>query len=120
MSVMPVQVKIPLSVGLSLFWVPSERRDPCVTVTVVNISRKWATLSNGVKVDTQTGMPEQSKVGYKYPGVYLVDEGAWNEHKTKLGIWRAIQQRMVGMPDLQLSIEQLTDAAKLLGVKIHT
>lgn len=116
MSHLPPQKMIPLKTGMSLYWVPVERRtaEPCL-ITVVSVGRKWATLSNHLRVDVQTGEVERQKYGHPIPGVYLANEAEYLEFLEKSRLWAAIRRKVEEPLEASRSVASLEAILKSLA-----
>lgn len=115
MSHLPRQRVFPLKSGMSLYWVPIERRDAPCQITVVNVGRKWATLSNRLRVDVQTGAVEPQKYGYTIPGVYLENKAEYLEFLEKSKLWDAIRRKVEEPLDINRSVASLEAILKSLA-----
>lgn len=107
MSHLPIQRKMPLAVGQSLFWVPADHREKPHSIKVESVGRKWAVLSNRFRVDVQTGDVERQKFGYICPGVYLASEAQYFEFLEKARLWAEIRLKAQGPLDESFSVASL-------------
>lgn len=66
------------NVGQRLWWVPTRRNEPIAVVTVTDLRRRGARLSNGWTVD-EDGYAEGTD---RHPGGHVVDRPAHEEGGT--------------------------------------
>lgn len=106
-----------LQVGQTLYFVGSGRPARHGAVTVEKVGRKWATLSNGHRIDLETHRADggdYSSPGRAYPSeaVYVAEQltnAAFLKLKGKMG-WSA--------PD-GVKVQDIYEAARLLGLPLE-
>lgn len=87
-------------------------------VTVVSVGRKWATISgpyNG-RIDIETLQADSA--GYASPGRCYPSKQAWLDAEAPQRAWRQLVNSLpMGRPE-SVSLADIHQAAKLLGVEI--
>lgn len=88
-------------------------------VTVKGVGRKWATVSgtyNG-RIDVDTLQADSA--GYASPGRCYASKQAWLDAEAPQRAWRQLVNGLpMGRPE-SVSLADIQQAAKLLGVKIE-
>lgn len=101
-------------VGDELIFRPSERRQPQRKVTVESVGRKWVMLSDGNRVDKESGVVDGGK--YSSPGKVWTEE-AWREHSYRAIQWGIIKEAVYGRfePPYWLANDELDQIAALFS-----
>lgn len=101
------------AIGQTLYWVPGHHRAP-YSVTITTIGRVWMTLSNHEKV-TIAGLT----VGGDFrSGTCYPSEQVYRDTVLVAKAWRNLRNGMGYVPAPGVTLEQIHEAAKILGVKL--
>lgn len=107
-----------IEIGIPFFFVPNERRHAGRRVTVSKIGRRWITLSDGNRFDcTSDDWRIVDGGGYSSPGRLWDSERHFENSQRVREILNAIEHRFrLGREDCNVTLENATEAARLLGV----
>jgi hypothetical protein len=111
MSNRKLSEKPSLTVGQSLWWVPSDRRDfrQARAATVEKIGRKWATLSNGHRIGLSDWIADGA--GYSPPGKAWASEQSWRDQVELRAFWADTFRRLSysGSPETTEQVQAIRD-----------
>lgn len=105
-----------LKVGDELYFEPSERRSylSAKMVTVTSVGRKWAGISNGLRIDKYTLHADPGK--YNSPGRCYVDREARLAEVASINAWQRMRSDFPSHPIKPgLTAEQIAQAREILG-----
>lgn len=105
-----------LEVGQELFWVGAGRHSLNLTVTVTKVGRKWATLSNFRRVSIETFVADGGQ--YSPPGKAYSSKATYDAELKRETVIRCFANRVNHWTLRDVSIDNLTAAAKLLGISL--
>lgn len=101
-----------MKVGDTVVWVPHEKRNPPVDVTITKIGRKYATLSNDLRVDLKT---LGSRDWFTQGRIYL-SRAEYDTALAAKNAWTALNNAMGYAPPPGITAADIKAARKLLGV----
>ena len=111
---------VSLQVGQRLWFVPKDTRFRKPNwVEIEKIGRKWATLGrNAGRVDMNTLYLDGQ--GYTSPGRCYLSEEEWQDAQRAEDVWRRfVQQINYGRRPRAATVQQIEQAAALLGIELN-
>lgn len=101
--------------GQSLWWVGSDNAKTQRAVTITKIGRKWATLSNGHRIDIESMAVDGG--GYNPPGECYESQQAYEQAIALIVAWQKLTRDLSGMRcPAHMTIEKIAQARALLSV----
>lgn len=104
---------VSITKGKSLWWVASDNAKTQCAVTVTKVGRKWATLSNGCRIDIGTLVADGGQ--YMSPGMCYDSQQAYEQAIALIVEWQKLTRDLSGMrcPE-HMTIEKIARARALL------
>ncbi len=106
---------IQVTEGMSLWWVGSNNRKTQEEVTVTKVGRKWATLSNGLRIDIETLAADGGQ--YVSPGQCYESRQVYEQ---AIALHIAWQKFRADVRDMQrpahMTIEKIAEIRSLLSI----
>lgn len=100
-------------VGQQVWFVPGVQDAAAKWLTVTAVGRKWAKLSNGMRV------PLRSRhVVDGFPGTLFESPEEYEEIVLVANAWHKFKRIVSGRYRANVSLEAIREAAKLLGVEL--
>lgn len=105
-----------LIVGQKLWWVPAQKHYPeAQEVTVVKIGRKWATIDlRNYRINIHTLRADGGD--YLSPGHCYLDRATYEDERDREALYSSIRQRLGGRCPAGVSLDDLRQAERLLGL----
>ncbi len=101
--------------GQSLWWVGSDNAKTQRAVSITKIGRKWATLSNGHRIDIESMAVDGG--GYNPPGECYESQQAYEQAIALLVAWQKFTRDVRDMQrPTHMTIEKIAQVRALLSI----
>jgi len=109
---------VKLTVGMELWWVPANQYRNKESVRVEKVGRKWATLSNGHRIDVSNLHGDCE--GYSSPGRAWPSQA---DHEAYMGIviaWRDLRNDIYKMwtAPAEIDVQTINVVRKTIGLEV--